>query len=253
MTHYHESGPMDIATAKRQIEQDGFCILRNHFPAVALDACLEAFTPQLLAYEKKHRGNPNRGPFRHYITLPFEPPFYNPTFFFDSCILDILRSILGTDIRIDQYASDTPFNNSVYQDIHADLAPLFPDQPTLIVPPALLTVNFSFVDITPERGPFEVARGSHLLPKEEALAQIKAGTIPLEPLLMSKGDVLIRNPLCLHRGTPNRTVTPRPVAVISVSRFWYHREQLEAKPLSTSLWDNFTAKQQKIMQRLPHP
>ena len=206
-----------------EIRHEGFCILRRHLPRDLMQACNEAFAPILQDHATEIADNPNRGPMRHYISLPFKPPFYDRRIFDDDAIHAILAEILGADLVMSQFATDTPQNGSVHQDVHADLAPLFPEDPALIVPPAIIAVNYPFVDVTPERGPFEVARGSHLLPKEEALQKIAAGEIPLEPLLSETGDVLIRNPLCLHRGSPNCTDTPRPVAVIGCHRSWLYR------------------------------
>ena len=81
-----------------------------------------------------------------------------------------------------------------------------------------LAVNWPFVDVTPERGPFQMAEGTHLLPKAEALARIEAGEIPLKSLLMEVGDVMIRDPRCLHRGSPNLTSTPRVMAGFGLVR-----------------------------------
>jgi hypothetical protein len=61
-------------------------------------------------------------------------------------------------------------------------------------------MNFPLIRITPNHGPFEVARGSHLLPESEALKQIEAGDISLDPLLLNIGDALIRDTRCLHTG-----------------------------------------------------
>ena len=87
---------------------------------------------------------PNRGPYRHYITLPFEPPLYNPCFFDDNTVIAIASQMLGEDLVIDQYASDTPLKGSVYQEIHGDVGPLFRENPDFQHPPAILAVNFPF-------------------------------------------------------------------------------------------------------------
>ena len=174
---------VDIQEMTKQILVEGFCILRDQFPIPAIEACNEAFAPILRDYVAEHADNPNRGPCRHYITLPFEPPLYNPCFFDDNTVIAIASQILGEDFVIDQYASDTPLKGSVYQEIHGDVGPLFRENPDFQHPPAILAVNFPFVDVTPAHGPFEVACGTHLLPKAEALRQIEDGEIPLEPLV----------------------------------------------------------------------
>jgi len=239
----------DIQQKVDEIVSDGFCILRGQFPRDAMQACFDAFLPTLLEFAEANRNEPNRGSERHYINLPFEPPFYDPRFFFDETILAIGRKLLSDDLYIYLHATDTPLNGSVYQDVHEDLGPLFHDHPDLVLPPEVLTVNYSFVDVTPENGPFEVARGSHRLPKSEALVKVEAGEIPLEPVLLEAGDVLVRNPRCLHRGTPNTTDTPRPVAMYTLNRLWRHWN-IRGNPIPDSTWDGLTEAQQRLLKRL---
>ena len=177
--------------------------------------------------------------------MPFKLPFYHLDFFNDDTVIDIVSGMLGEDIVIDEYASDTPLLGSAYQDVHADVGEPEPQQP-----PLLIAVNFPFVDVRPEHGPFEVAKGTHLLPKEEALRQIEDGQIPLEPLLMNAGDVLIRDPRCLHRGTPNRTDTPRVQAVIGFVQSSFDRNK-EHNPVPQSIWDSLSEREKRLMQKLP--
>lgn len=119
-------------------------------------------------------------------------------------------------------------------------------------PPFLIALNFPFVEVTPERGPFEIARGSHLLPKADALSRIAAEEIPLEPLLMEVGDVLIRNPACLHRGSRNRTAEPRPVAVIGCHRNWVYRNQrVGDSPMSRVVWEQLSDRERKVLNFSP--
>ena len=48
----------------------------------------------------------------------------------------------------------------------------------------------------------------------------------LEPVLMQLGDVMIRDVRGLHRGTPNRAGTSRPMVVIGYSRRWLFRPEV---------------------------
>ena len=74
---------------------------------------------------------------RHYIQLPFEPPFYQHGIHGDPGIVGVVRKLLGEDAEMVQYASDTPAKGSVYQDWHGDVPPsLFPEEPDLVTPPA---------------------------------------------------------------------------------------------------------------------
>ncbi|MFN2529768.1 MAG: phytanoyl-CoA dioxygenase family protein, partial [Pyrinomonadaceae bacterium] len=127
-----------------------------------------------------------------------------------------------------QLACDTPLLGSTAQDIHRDTPPLFPEsgQET---PPFQLAVNFPLVEVTMENGPIEVARGTHMMLKEEGLHKLRRGEITLEPIAMKLGDVMIRDVRGLHRGTPNHTDEARPMVVIGYSRRWLFRPEVSIR------------------------
>jgi len=83
--------------------------------------------------------------------------------------------------------------------------------------------------VTVENGPFEITRGTHMMSKEEGLRRLESGEARLEPLLMSAGDVMIRDVRGLHRGTPNRTREPRPMVVVGYSRRWLFRPEVSVR------------------------
>ncbi|GJD20763.1 hypothetical protein RIVM261_057190 [Rivularia sp. IAM M-261] len=89
-----------------------------------------------------------------------------------------------------------------------------------------MAINFPLVDVTLDNGPIEIARGTHMMSKEEGLRRINSGEIELEPITMQLGDVMIRDVRGLHRGTPNRTEIPRPMVVIGYSRRWLYRPEV---------------------------
>ena len=240
---------IDTSACVQQIHDIGYCILRGHFPVEAVEAFHGAFGPIADEYLSENAEQPNRGPNRHYIALPLRPPLYHPSFFDNDDVHAIVTEILGEGAYIDQFASDTPFKDSVHQEIHSDLGLLFDEEPDLSHPPALLAMNWPLVDVTPERGPFQVAEATHRLPKAETIERIKVGDVPLKPLLMDVGDVLIRDPRCLHRGSPNVTDTPRPVAVTSFMRTWYTRERVDAHPIPRSVFDNFSDREKQVFRR----
>src|ERR1700728_2980405 len=70
----------------RELHDQGFCVLRKHFPKRLVDTCREAFWPVLLDYLESHGREPNRGPRRHFLPMPFEPPCFTPEFFFDGFV-----------------------------------------------------------------------------------------------------------------------------------------------------------------------
>ena len=218
----------EIEAFTRAALEDGFCILRAHFPADALAAWRESFAPLLRAHVEREGHLQNRGPGRYYVTLPFKQPFADPSIFEDDDVLAVVEGLVGEDAVMCQLASDTPVLGSEYQDVHRDAPPLFPETGRE-TPPFQLAVNFPLVDVRIENGPFEVARGTHMMSKAEGMRRIEAGEVKLEPITLRLGDVMIRDVRGLHRGTPNRTEEPRPMIVIGYSRRWLFRPEVSIR------------------------
>ena len=212
---------------------DGFCVLPEHFSRQKLDRWRQSFLPLLERHIAREGHLQNRGPARYYVTLPFIHPFADASIYEDDDVLAIVEQLVGADAVLCQLATDTPLLGSTTQEIHRDALPLFPEtgQET---PPYQLAVNFPLVDVTIENGPFEVARRTHMMSKDEGLHQIQRGEVTLEPMTMKLGDVMIRDVRGLHRGTPNRTSEPRPMVVLGYSRRWLFRPEVSIQiPRST--------------------
>jgi Phytanoyl-CoA dioxygenase (PhyH) len=205
-----------------------YCILPAHLSREKLARWSESFYPLLHAHIAEQGKLQNRGANRYYVTLPFAEPFADPDFYEDEDVLAIVEKLAGADFRMVQLASDTPTLGSDFQELHRDAPPLFPewDRET---PPFQLAVNFPLVDVTDENGPFEVASGTHMCSKAEALRRIEAGEVKLEPIKLKLGDVMVRDVRHLHRGTPNRTEQPRPMVVMGYSRKWHHRPEVNIR------------------------
>jgi hypothetical protein len=236
----------EIKTFAQAVLDDGFCVLPEHFSREMMGAWQEAFAP-LLSRHIEHEGHrQNRGPARYYVTLPFIPPFADPRVFEDEDILAIVSLLVGEDMVMCQLATDTPLRGSDYQDVHRDTPPLFPETGRE-TPPYQLAVNFPLIDVSLEHGPFEIARGTHLVSKEEGLRRIEMKMVALEPLLMKAGDVMIRDVRGLHRGTPNRTDEPRPMVVLGYSRRWLFRPEVSIR-IPRAQWETLSERARFILR-----
>lgn len=214
-----------------------------------IEACRDAFRPVLAAYLDAHGHEPNRGPHRHFLPMPFDPLCFAPDFFFDDEVLGIVRGAMDDTIVADQWGCDVALPGSDYQGMHVDYRrPLFPEDPDLLLPLYLLVLSFGLVRITEENGPIEIAPGTHRLPRGVALRAVESGEIGLQPLPLEIGDVLIRHPWALHRGTPNRTGTPRPLVSIRYARRWYADGSREVATIPRSVWKSLTPEQQQMMR-----
>jgi len=232
-----------------EIRQEGFCVLRAHLRASLIDACREAFWPVLLGYLDRYGEEPNRGPHRHFMPMPFEPPCFAPEFFFDAGVLSIVRGAMDERVVADQWGSDVPLRGSQNQEAHVDYQrPLFAEAPDLLLPFYMLAVSFGLVRITPAHGPIEVAPGTHRMRREEAVRAVNSGEIGMQPLPLEIGDVLIRHPWVLHRGTPNTTNTPRALATVRYVRWWYADNSREVSSIPRGVWKSLTPGQQGFMR-----
>jgi ectoine hydroxylase-related dioxygenase (phytanoyl-CoA dioxygenase family) len=239
----------EIESFVEETLREGYCVLRGHFPKDTLNRWYEAFAPLLEAHIAREGHLQNRGAERYYVTLPFINPFADPSIFEDDDVLAIIERLVGEDAVMCQLATDTPLLGSAYQDIHRDALPLFPETGGE-TPPFQLAVNFPLVDVTLENGPFEVARATHMISKEEGLQRLAAGEVQLEPLTMRAGDVMIRDVRGLHRGTPNRTKSPRPMVVIGYSRRWLFRPEVSIRVPRAAL-DGLSERARRLLRFNP--
>lgn len=232
-----------------ELQDQGYCVLKRHFARSLIDACREAFWPVLLAYLQAHAHQPNRGNNRHFLPMPFHPPCFAPAFFFDNEVLSIVRAVMGERVIADQWGCDVPLRGSDYQGIHVDYRhPLFAEAPDLPLPVYVLIVNFGLVPITPENGPIEIAGGTHRMARKEALRAVEAGEMGMCPVPLEIGDVLIRHPWALHRGSPNNTDTPRALVTLRYVRHWYVDNSRDVRAIPSSVWELLTREQQCLMR-----
>ena len=93
-----------LADHLERIDRIGYTILEDVVPKDAVAAMAAAFEPLYQSNLDTIRRDPNRGPMRHYIVLPFTEPFYQSTFNGHPDIFAIVRAILGEDVYCTQFA-----------------------------------------------------------------------------------------------------------------------------------------------------
>jgi len=234
----------------RDFNRDSLVILRNHIPRDKLERWREAFQPLLEAGIEAERGKPSRGAERYYVTLPFVLPFADPEIYEDRDILSIVERVAGPEPVLCQFATDTPLKGSDYQPWHSDTPPLFPELNDNDTPSFQLAVNFPLCDVTDDNGPFETTFGTHRMNRTEAMAGLKDGSLPVHSLKMALGDVMIRDVRAIHRGTPNRTETPRPMVVLGYSRRWLHRPEVHIR-VPRAAWDTLSPVGKQLLRNNP--
>jgi hypothetical protein len=228
-----ESDPFDVQINENpeldawalELARDGICILRGALDRSLLERWASAFDDLVRVRQRLPGGLAPRGPGRHYLTLPWQPPFTDRQVFGNPTIFGVLDRVFAQEYVMVQLGVDTPLRGSDYQETHRDYRPLFSDD--VVTPLYGLAVNFPLCRVTPENGPLELARGTHRMSRAEGLQKIASGEIALESFPMELGDVAIRTPLALHRGTPNYTDQPRPMVVMGFVMHWLHTPKVE--------------------------
>ncbi len=215
----------DLDRLAQDLNRDGLCVIRGLFDRGLVDEWAQAFDALFRDRQSRPGGLAPREQARYYLTLPFVPPFANADVFANPTILGVLDRVFAQEYVMVQLGADVPLKGSDYQETHRDYRPLFTDQ--VVTPLYALAVNFPLVDVTEENGPFQQARGTHVLPRDEGLAKVNTGEIPMESFHLQRGDVMIRTPLALHRGTPNRSDIPRPMVVMGYAMHWLHTPNVD--------------------------
>jgi len=232
-----------------ELKKNGFCVLRTQLSVPLIEACRDAFWPALLAHLEHYRQEPNRGPNRHFLPMPFDPPCFAPDFFFDPGVLSIVHKVMDARVVADQWGCDVAIKGSQHQKLHVDYQrPLFAETPDLDLPPYMLVVSFGLVRITLDTGPIQIASGTHRMSRHDVEQAVHSTEIELCSVPLEIGDVLIRHPWALHRGTPNTTDTPRPLVTIRYVRRWYADDSREINPIPRAVWRRLTPEQQGAMR-----
>lgn len=238
-----------LADKTDELLNQGYCVLKAHFDPFLINDCRINFLPTLDTYLINNKHSPNRGTNRHFLPMPFEKPCFNSKFFFDADILSILKKTLGDRIVADQWGCDVPLLGSDYQEVHVDYQrPLFNEIPNLKLPAYMIVVSFGLTKITQENGAIEIAPGTHKMSREEAFEMVENSKIKLLPISLNVGDVLMRNPWALHRGTPNRTDTPRSLVSIRYVRSWYYDNSRQVNLIPSSVWNSLTNQQKEMLR-----
>ena len=86
------------------------------------------------------------------------------------------------------------------------------------------------------------------MPREEAINAVETSKINMCPVPMDIGDILIRHPWTLHRGTPNNTDIPRLLVTIRYVRNWYTDDSREVNSIPASVWNSLTSEQRNMLR-----
>jgi ectoine hydroxylase-related dioxygenase (phytanoyl-CoA dioxygenase family) len=232
--------PESFGAAALLLQSGGYVVLRDALPPELVAEARSAFDEIIRDciesrdgdawYQTSHRTQAvfwERAA-RWRIFPKLRPPLSDTRLLANPLVMPVLEELLGSGFRCKFVSSDTCLRGSAMQAPHREMGAGGADRP-----PALV-VNVPLTLCTERNGPLEVWPGGSHLWSPEALErgglsdEIQDGSNPAieelgarlhsERLLLEPGSVLIRNPGMLHRGTPNRTRTPRTMLTLCYLR-----------------------------------
>ena len=166
-------------------------------------------------------GAVGRGRNRHYVEVHPEDIRGFVDLATHPWVVAVCEAVLGPDYTFVEIGFDIPNPGAINQPWHRDFAA----PPETLVGRRLssLAFNLTTVDVSEDMGPFEIAPGTQwddpsefdhgMFPPKSHYARYEARA---ERKLPKMGDISARSALTIHRGTANRSNTPRPALVLGV-------------------------------------
>ena len=244
-----EAGRLDaesFRTAALLLHAAGYVVLRDALQRDLVAQAREAFDEILRDCEESREGDAwyqvserHRAVFwerraRWRIFPKLRPPLSDPRLLANPLVVPVLAELLGSDFRCKFVSSDTCLKGSAMQAPHREFGAGGASESVAYM------VNVPLSRNTRRNGPIEVWPGASHLWKAEVLErhglsddvqddsnpglEALAARIPSERLLLEPGDMLIRDPGMLHRGTPNRTRRPRTMLTLCFLRRGHEHE-----------------------------
>lgn len=226
-----------------QVRVSGYCVLPELLPADVVAAMRARF--EALLAEKAASEPTNRGAQRYQMYLPFAPPFADPRLYENDLVLAVCERVMGPDLALSYFASDTPLPGSDYQRVHSDTRLLFPET-SLSLPAYGLVLNVPLVDCTEENGSLEFWPATHLTPGSVDLEAL-AANVESRRANLKAGTGLLRDLRMWHRGTPNRSRHTRPHLAVVYTRPWYRFEQ-QPPTVSRDAWEGLSERAQRLLR-----
>jgi hypothetical protein len=212
---------VDPETVVAGLMTDGIIACKGAFSREWVAAMHEDIMSAFDEAVAREGGAVGRGPQRYYVEIHPEQLRGFVDLVSHPWVTGVCEAVLGPDYEVVEVGFDVPFPGAQNQPWHRD----FPSPPETYEERRLtsLAFNLTAVDTIPEMGPFEIAVGTQfesgqdfehgMFPAESAWPRYAAVA---QPKLPRMGDISARSALTLHRGTANRSQSPRPVLVLGV-------------------------------------
>ncbi|KAL4999148.1 hypothetical protein BDV10DRAFT_193816 [Aspergillus recurvatus] len=233
----------NLQSAIEALHRDGLVVLTNAVSTEHLDKLNARMVPEaktLYARSSTHR---NFGPRTGNIQ---QEPVLEKEYVFQDIVanpfaVQVVECMFGPRPALRFYSANTAFKAESRQPAHVDVDFDFPRIPWGYA------ININLVDTTPENGATEVWLGSHAETTKDVLdsryghEQVKEvlleerrrmGRGGIQPDMLPKGSLIIRDMRLWHAGMPNRTEEPRIMLVTILFPHWYRSDQKVLLPES---------------------
>ena len=204
-----------------KIYRDGITALRGAFDEAFIHRMRNDMMTAFWDSIQRPGGAIGRGPRRWYVEV--HPQMISGFVEIAShpWVLAMSEALLGPDFEIVEIGFDVPFEGAKFQPWHRDFPS--PKETYEGCKITSLAFNLTAVDVTPEMGPFEIAKGTQyeegadwkykMFPPENTWAKYSEIGVRSYPKM---GDISCRSALTIHRGTAHGSMIPRPVLVLGV-------------------------------------
>jgi Phytanoyl-CoA dioxygenase (PhyH) len=211
----------EIAVAVEQIYTEGITARPQAFTIEWIAEMREDIEAAFAEASARPGGVVPRGPERYYVEIHPQQMRGFVDLMMHPWVTGVCTGVLGPDWKAVELGFDIPFDGAMEQPWHRD----FPSPADTYEGRRLtsLAFNLTAVDTTEEMGPLEIALGTHwesglefdngMFPPREEARRYEALAVRKYP---ERGDISARSALTIHRGTPNRSGTSRPVLVLGV-------------------------------------
>jgi len=231
----------EIAAAVEQLMADGITARRQAFAMDWVDEMREDIEAAFAEASARPGGAVPRGPERYYVEIHPQQLRGFVDLMTHPWVTGVCAAVLGPDWKAVELGFDIPFHGALAQPWHRD----FPSPVETYEGRRLtsLALNITAVDTTEEMGPFEIAPGTQWEPGldfDKGMFPPRTESHRYEALAVRKyaqrGDISARSALTIHRGTPNRSGTSRPVLVLGVDAPGAGHEALHDPMATPEYW-----------------
>jgi hypothetical protein len=222
-----ELRPETDSAARAALDEHGCVLLRGALPTATVEAMYGEYVAQLGKLDlagmeaEAMKPPPNRligvGPARFDITLRMSGAFGRTDVFANGVLVNLLRQLLGRDMRLNSFTTVVSYPGSPRQQAHRDHIHLFP-QPGVAPNLPIYAVNAAvpLVDVDLETGPTGVWLGSHRSALAISVQDSAMVAVPLQ-----RGDCMLLDYRTVHAGMPNKSQRARPILYMVYGRRWF--------------------------------